>query len=175
MRKWKDRAKAIDGEATLFVVFLGALAFAVGVFWVQVTQGDEYLPLDSISRVPKPTIKPLECGLQRETPESAYLGSKFAPNGLEYHYYDTNGDGVRDVVIAIPQGDENRYPLLYSFDNTYDGQPDITWIDRLRDGTCGNVGVYWYRGQKEPESSRKEGEIADCINNDCNKRKEGEL
>lgn len=120
-----------------------------------------------------PNIKPLECNLQRPTPVDSYMGSYLTENGLEIFKYDTNKDGQRDVEISIPQGDENRYPLFYLFDNNYDGKPDIQWVDKLRDGTCNDVQVYWY-GKKE-ESTRKQGEIADCITQDCDKRKEGEL
>lgn len=161
-------------EVLIYSVLLAALIVFCLAVWND-THADEYLPLDSISPVIKPDIKPLECNLQRETPDSAYMGSSLAQNGLEYHYYDTNGDGVRDVVIAIPQGDENRYPLMYSFDNTYNGEPDITWIDRLRDGTCGDVDVYWYRGQRTPESNRHENKPVDCVTEDCDKLKEGEV
>lgn len=97
---------------------------------------------------PVPNITPLECALQRETPVEAFMESAYLANGLEAFAYDTNGDGKNDVQLMLPQNDPNRYPLYYMFDNNYDGEPDVNWIDHLRDGTCGNIELIWYGAQK---------------------------
>lgn len=90
------------------------------------------------------TIQPLECGIERVVPPETLMGNYFIENGLEAFIYDTNGDGERDVQIMLPQGDINRYPLVYLFDRDYDGDPDILWNDMKRDGTCGpNLEAQW--------------------------------
>lgn len=99
----------------------------------------------SIVRAEGPDILPLECGIERVTPLSDYVGENDNANGLTFYKYDTNHDGKVDVQIATPIGDENRYPLFYSFDRTYNGDADITYVDQVRDGTCGGVQVYWTR------------------------------
>lgn len=83
------------------------------------------------------TVEYLECGLERVVPPETLIGNYFMENGLEIFVYDTNGDGEFDVVLTLPQGDINRYPLFHTFDRDYDGQPDVQWEDTKRDGTCG--------------------------------------
>ena len=85
------------------------------------------------------TIKPLECGIERETPADTMVGNYFLENGLEAFHYDTNRDGVFDVQILIPQGDINRYPHIYMFDRDHDGDPDMLYEDTKRDGTCSGI------------------------------------
>lgn len=87
-------------------------------------------------------ILPLECGIERPTPADTYMGGKLMANGLEARMFDTNHDGQFDVQIMIPQGDQNRYPLIYMFDRfPFDGEPNITYKDTLRDGTCNGIEV----------------------------------
>jgi len=85
------------------------------------------------------TTKPLECGIERETPADTMVGNYFLENGLEVFTYDTNGDGEFDVAIMLPQGDINRYPQIYMFDRDYDGDPDMKYEDTKRDGTCSGI------------------------------------
>ena len=94
-------------EVLICSVLLAALLVFCMVMWND-THADEYLPLDSISPVIKPDLKPLECGLQRETPESAYMGMRLASNGMEFHFYDTNGDGIRIVDCVINDCDKRK-------------------------------------------------------------------
>ena len=42
--------------------------------------------------------------------------------------------------------------MFYDFDNNYDGEPDIQWIDKRRDGSCDDVQVYWYKGMPYPDN-----------------------
>jgi hypothetical protein len=128
---------------------------------------------------PGPNILPLECGIERPTPIEDYLGSKPYGNGLDGHSYDSNGDGNQDVMISIPTNDVNRYPLFYFFDRDYDGDPDIGYVDTVRDGKCysgteGNIRVYW-----TPQIERKRAEDkyreSDCVGGNCDTRQEGEL
>lgn len=87
-------------------------------------------------------IRPLECGIERPTPNEAFMGGRLMANGLEAYMFDTNRDGQFDVQIMIPQDDQNRYPTIYMFDRPpYDGQPNITYGDTLRDGTCNGIEV----------------------------------
>lgn len=87
-------------------------------------------------------IRPLECGIERPTPNETFMGGLLMANGLEAYMFDTNNDGQFDAQIMIPQGDQNRYPTLYMFDrHPYDGQPNITYQDTLRDGTCNGIEV----------------------------------
>ena len=121
-----------------------ALALMVGVVNKLYPQEGEYIPLERITPIDKPNILPLECGIERVVPVESFRGSFLPGNGLEVYTYDTDGDGQRDVEIAIPEGDENRYPLFYFFDRKpYDDQPDIGYVDKLRDGTCHGIHVYW--------------------------------
>lgn len=126
---------------------------------------------------PPPNIKPLECGIERVVPLDSFMRSEFLQNGLEAHLYDTNGDGVFDVQILIPQGDTNRYPVLYMFDRDYDGDPDIQYVDKNRDGSCEGVEVYWYPGMEDggnpPPKQKGKGEV-DCFRDGCNRLDEGE-
>jgi len=133
------------------------------------------------SDIEPPDILPLECGIERETPLSDYLGSKDMPNGLTVYLYDTNEDGKRDVSIAVPTGDENRHPLFYFFDRDFDGEPDIGYHDTVRDGHCyfgekGNILVYWTpKMDREREKAERKYRESDCVSGDCDKRQEGEL
>ena len=87
-------------------------------------------------------IRPLECGIERPTPNETFMGGQLLANGLEAYMFDTNKDDQFDVQIMIPQHDENRYPSIYMFDRTpYDGEPNITYQDTLRDGTCNGIEV----------------------------------
>lgn len=139
-----------SNDNTLVVLGFGvaiALALVVGVVNVAWPLEDgEYVPLESIQPVQGPNIKPLECGIERVVPPESFMATYQTENGLEIHLFDTSGDGKRDVEIAIPQGDENRYPLFYAFDRApFDpkGPPDIIYQDTLRDGTCDGINVYW--------------------------------
>ena len=98
---------------------------------------------DTLEPQPLPNIKPLECGIERETPDSAFIGSFHQANGLAVHTYDLNGDGKKDAEISLPIGDENTYPLFYFFDRDHDGNPDIGYRDSLRDGSCRGIVVHW--------------------------------
>lgn len=90
------------------------------------------------------TIKPLECGIEREVPMSTLKYNFYLPNGVEIFAFDTNGDGMIDVEAGLPQNDLNRYPLAYFFDRDHDGDMDIKWDDSKRDGTCGdNLTATW--------------------------------
>lgn len=87
-------------------------------------------------------IRPLECGIERPTPNDTFIGGQLLANGMEAYMFDTNKDGQFDVQIMIPQDDQNRYPLTYMFDRPpYDGQPNITYQDTLRDGSCHGIEV----------------------------------
>lgn len=121
-----------------------------------------------------PDILPLECGIERVVPPETYMRSEFLQNGLIAHLYDTNRDGVFDVQILIPQGDLNRYPVLYMFDRDYDGDPDIEYVDKNRDGTCDRIEPYWYPGMDDqPPKQKGKGEV-DCFRDGCNQLHEGE-
>lgn len=85
------------------------------------------------------TITPLECGIERPTPVEDLVANYYMANGLEAFMYDTNHDGDFDAQIMIPQGDINRYPVIYMFDRDYDGDPDIKYTDQMRDGSCGKI------------------------------------
>lgn len=123
-----------------------------------------------------PPIKTLECGIERVVPKESFHHYSMSQNGLESYWFDTNKDGLYDVEIMASQGDENRFPVFYTFDRDYDRQPDITYVDKLRDGTCNGIEVYWLKGQEEKEESNKhDGEPVDCITQDCDNRKEGVL
>lgn len=89
-------------------------------------------------------IRPLECGIERPTPNETFIGGQLLGNGLEAYLFDTikRGNGQFDAQIMIPQGDQNRYPTIYMFDRPpYDGEPNITYEDTLRDGTCNGIEV----------------------------------
>ena len=114
------------------------------------TYAGDYYTLDQLTPQKEVLdILALECQLQRPTPPETFMGSDTLANGLAGYKFDTNKDGKADVQIFIPQGDENRYPLFYMFDNDYDTEPDIQWVDQKRDGTCAGVEVYWHKGQRE--------------------------
>jgi hypothetical protein len=176
----------------VFVVLL--IKFLFGL--VETVRAEPTLQPDY--ETPVPDMTPLECGIQRPTPWSDYIGEKNSESGLTIYRFDSNHDGRVDVQIATPTGDENRYPLFYSFDRDYDGDPDITYIDRFRNGDCvvkdeeGNVlydekgqishtiGVYWtqkqgYTESQEKESSRHEGNPVDCVTQDCDSRSDSTL
>ena len=109
-----------------------------------------------------PSLLPLECGIERETPISTYIGEKDMPNGLTLYLYDTNSDGKADVQIHVPTGDDNRYPLFYSIDRDFDGETaEITYVDEARDGSCRKISVYWTKSkgflQPEYQPNYKEG------------------
>ncbi len=106
-------------------------------------EANEGLHPEYLAKPTLPNIKPLECGIERETPESTFMQTFHQQNGLAVHAYDLNGDGKRDAEISIPIGDENPYPLFYFFDRDYDGQPDIGYRDSLRDGSCRGIVVHW--------------------------------
>lgn len=90
------------------------------------------------------TLTPLECGIEREVPMSTLKHNFYLPNGIEVFAFDTNGDGMIDVEVGLPQNDLNRYPLAYFFDRDHDGDMDIKWDDSKRDGTCGeNITATW--------------------------------
>lgn len=137
-----------------------------------VAHGDEYIDLNRITKLPN--IKPFECGIERVVPLESFMRSELLQNGLEAHLYDTNRDGVFDVQILIPQGDTNRYPVLYMFDRDYDGDPDIQYVDKNRDGSCEGVEVYWYSGMDDPPPKQKGRWEVDCFRDGCNRLDEGE-
>jgi len=132
------------GLYVLMIVFCVACVLVL----VNITKADEYIDLDRIQSNNGLDIIPLECGIERETPADQFVGQMNSENGLTIYKYDTNGDKIPDVQIAIPTGDPNRYPLFYSIDRTYNNEPDITYIDQLRDGTCGGIQVYWTAGKE---------------------------
>lgn len=114
---------------------------------ILLTSGGEYIPLDQVSKIPTPNLTPLECGIERVVDPSTYIGAHNLSNGLEAHTYDTSGDGVMDVQIMLPQGDENRHPLFYMFDRPpYDGEPNVVYKDTLRDGSCKGIEVVYSKG-----------------------------
>ena len=102
------------------------------------------------SSPPIPNLTPLECGMERPTPPEDYLESYYLENGLEVFMYDSNHDGKFDAQLSLPQGDQNRYPLFYMFDRTYNGEPDILYQDHLRDGSCENI-EWKYLGEPDPQ------------------------
>lgn len=130
-----------------------------------------------------PNIKPLECGIERETPIESYMGVYNSQDGVEVFKYDTNKDGWADVQIRLHGEDMNRYPQHYGFDrdhvihkdeagNPYT-TPEIIYEDTLRDGTCKGIKVFWTPSMIEKAAEdRKE---FDCIRGDCDGRSEGEL
>lgn len=120
-------------------------------------------------------IWPLECGIEKEVPVETFMVSEYQENGLEVFWFDTDGNGQRDVAMYIPQGDENRYPLYYAFDRTGNDKPDIVYGDTHRDGTCDGIGVVWYEGMEMPSNHRKEGEPVDCVRNNCDRKMEGDV
>ena len=103
-----------------YVLFFIAAVFLALYLGTQLAQGQTF--------VPDKGIKPLECGIQRVVPPESFRTSMLTSNGLEYYLYDTNGDSLVDVIMALHPLDENRYPLLYMFDGrdnkTFDGHPD---------------------------------------------------
>ena len=127
----------------LIIVFCVICIFMI----TNITKAEEYIDLDKIQASNELDIFPLECSIERETPPESFMGQHNSQNGLTIYRFDTNKDGVGDVQIAIPQGDPNRYPLLYSFDRTYNNAADITYVDQVRDGTCSGIQVYWTRGK----------------------------
>lgn len=92
------------------------------------------------------TVTFLECGIQRETPPAGARLYEMLPNGLEAVHFDTDFNGLADAMLLIPQGDENRYPLLYSFSLKYPEQSvDIVYRDTKRDGSCDGIVQHWIR------------------------------
>jgi len=125
--------------------YLLIIAFCVVsvLVFVNKSKADEYIDLDQIQSSQGLDILPLECGIERETPLDTFMGQDNVAYGLTIYRYDTNKDGLNDVQVAIPTGDPNRYPLFYTFDRTYNNEPDITYVDQRRDGTCAGIQVYW--------------------------------
>jgi len=114
----------------LFILFLVITLYSI-IFTV-VARADDMLG----------GIRSLECVIERPTPNDTFIGGQFMANGMEAYMFDTNHDGQFDAQLMIPQDDLNRYPTIYMFDRPpYDGQPNITYEDTLRDGTCKGVEV----------------------------------
>ena len=184
---------------TFALIYMGVFIY----FWGNLARGEEYYNLAPLTTdphvehneglqppywqdLPRPNILPLECGIERETPLSAYMqqrlymGDENHPNGLDLYFYDTNEDGRADVQISIPYKDENRYPLYYYFDRDYVVDeygvtgPEIGWIDEVRDGTCKGIRPYW-TPQIERERAEDKYRESDCVTGDCDHRQKGEL
>jgi len=179
---------------TFALIYMGVFIY----FWGNLARGEEYYNLAPLTTdphvehneglqppywqdLPRPNILPLECGIERETPDSSYMYEHEAPNGLTYYYYDTNGDTHADVQISIATDDENRYPFLYFFDRDYvinetepKTAPEIGYVDNKRDGSCSGITVYW-TPQIERERAEDKYRETDCVTGDCDHRQKGEL
>jgi hypothetical protein len=130
----------------MMLLFLG-VGYSIGYPSVLGPKDEYAFPPQTFPTQESSYPKPLECGIQRETPFDTYMGSKLGRT-MEMHEYDTNHDGQKDVVMNIPLGDLNRHPQFYLFDNNYDNLPDINWQDTLRDGSCSGMIVAGYRDQE---------------------------
>ena len=133
----------------LVILFCTFLALII----VNLAKADEYIDLDQIQASQELDILPLECGIERETPSTTFMRQSNQANGLTIYAFDTNKDGINDVQIAIPTGDHNRFPLFYTFDRDYDNTPELTYVDKMRDGTCKMIEVYWtkQKGYLQPK------------------------
>lgn len=96
------------------------------------------------------------CNLQRDIFKSTYLGYAYQANGLAVYFFDFNHDTKFDTLISLPQGDlVSRWAHFYTYDLDFDGEPEITYVDKARDGTC-KIKVYWINPKKRSHDGEKE-------------------
>jgi len=185
-----------ENLGVFILLTLGIVALLMLVF--EMAYGNEYYNLDDLTTdqyvekneglqpdydqtIAGPNISPLECSIERVVPLSTFLREQLRSDGTTWYYFDTNGDGIFDVTMTRP-ADDNKYPSLYFFDRDYiqgdnGPKPEIGYNDVLRDGTCGDIRVYWLPSFKIPpfDSNRHDGEPADCVTRDCDKPSKGVL
>ena len=88
------------------------------------------------------------CKVQRDIFKSKYLGYAYQANGLAVYFFDYNHDTKFDTLISIPQGDVvSRWAHFYTYDLDFDGEPEITYVDKTRDGSC-KLKTYWIAPKK---------------------------
>lgn len=107
---------------------------------------------------PNRTPNILVCKVQRPLFQGMYLGYSYNSNGLVHYYFDHNNDGKFDTMLGIPQNDHtSRWVQFYTFDLDFDGEPEITFVDKARNGSC-KIKEYWIapakRGNHDGTSHR---------------------
>lgn len=89
-------------------------------------------------------VTPCQCALQGINLLNKPWSMEVLGNGLEDFMFDLDGDGWADLELLVPQGDANRIPLFYWF-NDPDSKARYTLKDGKRDGTCTGMAVIWHK------------------------------
>ena len=71
-------------------------------------------------------------------------------NGTFSEFYDTNGDGLRDIeAISYTHGLDadgallhDTFPFIYIVDIDFDGRPDKSYVDVSGKGNCNDIRFY---------------------------------
>jgi len=128
---------------------------------------DQALKMESVTY---PTCVSGPFGLEFAFPDvKELMRVELLADSSRAYVYDRNGDGKMDFVAIVPP-ELNRYPEEYQVDNNYDLTPEFNMVDTLRDGTC--LGI---QPKIKVPLHRHDGDPADCVTQDCDKRKEGRL
>ena len=136
-------------KAFLIVVMVAYLVLAVAAL---ITKASEVLTEDTAQiQFTTPGMDKPNCDVGHPADVLAFIGYEVTPTNLDAYYFDTNQDGHADFKVLIPHGDINRYPLFY-VETLNDNETGLLiYVDKQRDGTCGEIEVYVEGGSNRQE------------------------
>lgn len=95
-----------------------------------------------------------DCNVGSALPTEKIAAYGLVESAVYLLFYDLSGDEQIDATVEIYNGE--LYPTFYSFDLTGNGQPNITYKDTLRDGTCNAVEAFQTAEDTIPVNPREQ-------------------
>jgi len=102
-----------------------------------------------------------DCDVGNALPTKNIAAYGLVDSAVYLIFYDLSGDEQIDATIEIYNGE--LYPTFYSFDLTGNGQPNITYTDTLRDGTCNGVEAFQTAEDNLPADLREQTSVGGML------------